>query len=90
MCSSDLILRYELDRGAKFGGVVSAFDPHRLKTLERVLPNPKLNAMIVFSMDKGFAERLGRNFPPGSTYLVRRVGLGPWEDVMSWPQPAVK
>lgn len=87
---SAVILRYELDRGAKFGGVVSAFDPHRLKTLERVLPNPKLNAMIVFSMDKGFAERLGRNFPPGSTYLVRRVGLGPWEDVMSWPQPAVK
>ena len=87
---SAVILRYELDRGAKFGGVVSAFDPHRLKTLERVLPNPKLNAMIVFSMDKGFAERIGRNFPPGSTYLVRRVGLGPWEDVMSWPQPAVK
>ena len=87
---SAVILRYELDRGAKFAGVVSAFDSRGLKTLERILLNPELNAIIVFSMDKGFAELLGRNFPPGSTYLLRREGLGSWRYVTSWPQPAVK
>ena len=87
---SAVILRYELDRAANFGGVVSAFDPHRLKTLKRVLPNPELNVIVVFSMDTGFAELFGRNFPPGRTYLLRRVGLGPWEDVASWLQPTIK
>ena len=87
---SAVILRYELDRGAKFGGVVSAFYPHRLEELKQVLPNPELNAMVVFSVNKGFNELLGRNFPPGRTYLVRRDGQGPWREVKSWQQPAVK
>jgi len=87
---SAVILRYELDRGAKFGGVVSAFNPHRLKRLKSVLPKPELNAMVVFSVDKGFNELLGRDFSPGRTYLLRRDGQGPWREVKSWLQPAVK
>jgi len=87
---SAVILRYELGRGAKFGGVVSAFDPHRLKQMKSFLPNTELNAMVVFSMAKGFSELFGRNFSPGRTYLVRRDGQGPWREVKSWPQPTVK
>ncbi len=87
---SAVILTYELGRGAKFGGVVSAFDPHRLKRLKSVLPNPELNTMVVFSVDKGFNELLGWDFSPGRTYLLRRDGQGPWREVKSWLQPAVK
>ena len=87
---SAVILRYELDRGAKFGGVVSAFNPHRLKRLKSFLPKPELNTMVVFSVDKGFDELLGRDFSPGQTYLLRRDGQGPWREVKSWLQPAVK
>jgi hypothetical protein len=87
---SAVILRYELGRGAKFGGVVSAFNPHRLKRLKSFLPKPELNTMVVFSVDKGFNELLGRDFSPGRTYLLRRDGQGPWREIKSWLQPAVK
>ena len=87
---SAVILRYELGRGAKFGGVVSAFNPNRLEQMKSFLPNPELNAMVVFSMAKGFNELFGRDFLPGRTYLVRRDGQGPWRKVKSWPQPTVK
>ena len=46
--------------------------------------------MVVFSVDKGFNELLGRDFSSGHTYLLRRDGQGPWREVKSWLQPAVK
>ncbi len=87
---SSVIVNYELGHGAKFLGSVSAFTSNRLQSFKSSVARPELNTIVVFSFTSGFAETIGRSLKAGQTHLLRRKGQGPWQQVMSWPQPLVK
>ena len=87
---SGVIMRYELDQTANFVGIVSAFNPTKLKTFQAALERPELNTILVFSMISEFSEVLDLRLVPDQSYLLQREEQGPWRVVQSWRQPAVK
>jgi hypothetical protein len=87
---SSAALSYELGERAHLGGKISAFDANQLKHFLKVLAEPKVTVMLIYSTIDGYEAALGHSLPKNQSHLLRRTEFGSWKLLRSWDQPTRK